>query len=67
MGKNLNTEDIKRLMVSNYRRLRNKEITEEQATRENKILSDMLKSFAEAETAQRLDALRSALVTTRDD
>lgn len=65
MAKEVTLADIKRLMLSNYRKFKQGEITESQAYKENVILSGILKAFEISENSERLEAIENALSNSK--
>ncbi len=57
----ITASEIKRLMLSNYRRFRNGEITENKAFKENTILSNILKAIEVSEQSERITALEATI------
>lgn len=59
-------DNIKRLMMRNYRRFSRGQITESQAYKENAILSNILKAIEVSETEERLRILENTINLTRN-
>lgn len=57
----ISASEVKRLMLANYRRYRNGEITENKAFKENAILGNILKAIEVSEEAERIEALEQAI------
>jgi hypothetical protein len=60
------TENIKRLMMRNYRRFSRGQISESQAYKENAILANILKAVEVSETEERLRSLEETLRRNRN-
>lgn len=67
MAQEITAKDIKGLMLRNYRRYSNGEITESKAYRENAMLANILKSIELTETTERLSNLETALQAFKED
>ena len=67
MSKDITAKDVKRLMMRNYRRYSNGEISENKAYKENALLANILKAIEMTETEERLSALESALMCGAND
>lgn len=67
MAQDITAKDIKGLMLRNYRRYSNGEISESKAYRENVMLANILKSIELTETQERLDSIERALLLTRNE
>jgi hypothetical protein len=63
----LTTSEIKRLMISNYRRFKSGEITDAQAIKENTILAQILKATEVTEESARISALEDAMNRLNDE
>lgn len=63
----ITASDIKRLMLSNYRRYRNGEITENKAFKENALLGNILKAIEVTEQSERIAALEETLTRLKDE
>ena len=63
----ITSSDIKRLMLSNYRRYRNGEITENKAFKENALLGNILKAIEVTEQSERITALEETLTRLKDE
>lgn len=61
MQTDITTTDIKRLMLSSYRRYRNGEISEQRAVKENMLLGNILKTIEVSEQSERVTALTDTL------
>jgi hypothetical protein len=57
----LTASDIKKLMIRNYRRYSEGEITENKAYKENALLTSILKAIEVSETQDRLRAIEETL------
>lgn len=67
MAQEITAKDIKGLMLRNYRRYSNGEISEGKAYRENAMLANILKSIELSETTERLSNLEEALQALKDE
>lgn len=67
MAQEITAKDIKGLMLRNYRRYSNGEISESKAYRENAMLANILKSIELTETTERLSNLEEALQALKED
>lgn len=65
--KDITAADVKRLMLSNYRRYRNGEITENKAFRENALLGNILKALEVSEQSERITALEDTLIRLKEE
>ena len=65
MAQEITAKDIKGLMLRNYRRYSNGEISESKAYRENAMLANILKSIELTETTERLSNLEEAIKALR--
>ena len=63
----ITASEIKRLMLSNYRRYRNGEITENKAFKENALLGNILKAIEATEQSERIAALEETLNRLKDE
>ena len=63
----ITASDIKRLMLANYRRYRNGEITENKAFKENALLGNILKAIEVTEQSERITALEETLTRLKDE
>ena len=63
----ITASEVKRLMLSNYRRYRNGEISENKAFKENALLGNILKAIEVSEQSERITALEEALTRLKDD
>ena len=61
------TENIKRLMMRNYRRFSRGQISESQAYKENAILANILKAIEVSETEDRLRSLEDILIKSKNE
>ncbi len=59
--KDITSSDIKRLMLSSYRRYRNGEISEHKAVKENQLLGNILRTIEVSEQSERVDSLEETL------
>lgn len=59
--KDITSTDIKRLMLSSYRRYRNGEISEHKAVKENQLLGNILRTIEVSEESERIDSITEAL------
>ena len=66
MGK-ITANDVKRLMISSYRRFVRGEITESRAFKENTLLVNILKAIEVSETEERLQRIEQALSLSSND
>lgn len=66
MTNEITPTEIKRLMLRNYRKYSNGEISETQAYKENAMLSNILKAIEASDTEQRLRAIEEALRSQRN-
>lgn len=64
MRRELTAKGIKGLMIRSYYRYANGYITDAQAMRENTILANIFKTFAQAEMEEKLDAIERAIKET---
>lgn len=63
----ITASEIKRLMLANYRRYRNGEITENKAFKENALLGNILKAIEVTEQSERIAALEDTLTRLKDE
>lgn len=59
--KEVTAAEIKRLMLSNFRRYRSGEISESKAFKENVLLSNILKAIEVSEESDRISTLEQTL------
>ena len=59
--KDITSTDIKRLMLSSYRRYRNGEISEHKAVKENMLLGNILRTIEVSEQSERVSSLEGTL------
>lgn len=63
----ITASEVKRLMLANYRRYRNGEITENKAFKENAILGNILKAIEVSEETERIAALEQTLKSLKQE
>lgn len=63
----ITASEVKRLMLANYRRYRNGEITENKAFKENAILGNILKAIEVSEETERITALEQTLKSLKQE
>ena len=59
--KDLTSSDVLRLMMHSYRRFKNGEISESQATKENALLGNILKAIEAKQSEERLKSIEETL------
>lgn len=63
----ITASDVKRLLLRNYRRFSNGEISESKAMKENVLLGGILKAIEISETEERLSRIEEALRLSIND
>lgn len=67
MAQEITAAEVKRLMIQNYRRFHNGDISESKAFKENVLLGNILKAIEVSEQSERLAELERTIHSLRNE